>query len=187
MNLQKFKIHLQSHNINFQNTPFPILHQNELYVYLGIQLVPSLKWKLQIHATTTKFTKQCKQLLRYPVTMKQKISMLNIVIRAGVAYSFYAIPYSMPSIKKLDKKLYALQKIICGFPNCAPSVAIQLPHDLFGMEAFSFKTAYLRCIGEQLKHALNDRGQIGKIYAVLISYLLAKFGGAFNLTFHDCV
>jgi hypothetical protein len=34
--------------------------------------------------------------------------MLDTVIRAGVAYSFYAVPYSMPSIKKIDKKLYAL-------------------------------------------------------------------------------
>ena len=189
MNLQKFKTYLQSHNINFKNSPIPILHQNELYVYMGIQLIPSLKWKLQIHATTTKLTQQCKQLLQCPVTMKQNI-MLDTVIWIGVAYSFYAVPYSMPSIKKLDKKLYALQKEICGFSNCTPNVATQLPHELFGMEAFSFKTAYLGCIGEQLKHALNDKGCIGKIYASLINYLLAKFGGALNLhhlTYHDCI
>jgi hypothetical protein len=60
MNLQKFKTHLQFQNINFQNTPIPILHQNEPYVYLGIQLVPTLKWKLQIHTTTTKLTQQVK-------------------------------------------------------------------------------------------------------------------------------
>jgi ribosomal protein L32 len=116
--------------------------------------------------------------------------MLDTVIRIGVAYNFYAVPYSMPSIKKLDKKLYALQKKICGLPNCTPSDTTQLPHELFSMEAFSFKTAYLRCIGEQLKHALNDKGRLGKIYTGLINYLLAKFGGALNLhrlTSHDCV
>jgi hypothetical protein len=117
MNPQNFKTHLQSHHINFQNSLIPTLHQNEPYIYLGIQLVPSLKWKLQIHATTTKLTKQCKQLLTCPLTMKQKINMLDIVIRAEVAYSFYAVSYSMPSIKKLDKKMYALQKKICGLPN----------------------------------------------------------------------
>jgi hypothetical protein len=86
--------------------------------------------ELQIHATTTKLTQQCKQLLQCPVTMKQNINMLDTIIRSGVAYSFYAVPYSMPSIKKLDKKLYALQKKICGLSNCTPNVATQFPHEL---------------------------------------------------------
>jgi hypothetical protein len=33
--------------------------------------------------------------------------MVDTIIKAGIAYSFYAIPYSMPSIKKLDKKIIA--------------------------------------------------------------------------------
>ena len=36
--------------------------------------------------------------------MKQKIKMVDIIIRAGIAYSFYVVPYSLPAIKKLDKK-----------------------------------------------------------------------------------
>jgi hypothetical protein len=103
MSPQYFKTHLQSQNINFRNNQIPILHQNEPYIYLGIQLVPSLKWKLQIHATTTKLTQQCKQLLHCPVTMKQKINMLNTIIRVGVTYSFYVVPYSMLSIKNWTK------------------------------------------------------------------------------------
>jgi hypothetical protein len=120
------------------------------YMYCGY----CFKWKLQIHATTTKLTQQCKQFISCPLTMKQKINMLDIVIRAGIAYSFYVIPYSMPTIKKL----FALQKKICGLSNCTLNVTTQLPHELFGMEAFSLRTAYLRCIGEQLKQALNDKG-----------------------------
>ena len=48
------------------------LHQNEPYIYLGIQLVPSLKWKLQTHISTTKIIDQCKQLISYPATIKQQ-------------------------------------------------------------------------------------------------------------------
>jgi hypothetical protein len=58
------------------------------------------------------------------------------------------------------------------------------------MEAFSLKTTYLRCSGEQLKRPLNDKGRIGKIYVGLINYLLAKFGEALNLhrlTYHDYI
>jgi hypothetical protein len=34
--------------------------------------------------------------------------MTNIVIRAGIAYSFYAVPYSMATTKNLNKNIIAL-------------------------------------------------------------------------------
>jgi hypothetical protein len=82
--------------------------------------------------------------------MKQNINMADTVIRVGIAYSFYAVPYSIPTIKKLDKKIIALHKTICGIPKCTSNIATQLPHNLFGIEAFSLQNAYLKCIGEQL-------------------------------------
>ena len=42
LNPQAFKTHLQEANINFRQQPIPILSQHEPYVYLGINLVPSL-------------------------------------------------------------------------------------------------------------------------------------------------
>jgi hypothetical protein len=96
---ETLKAKIQAQNINYKNQTIPILHQNEPYVYLGIQLVPSLKWKLQTHITLTKVIDQCKQLTNCPATIKQKISMVDTVIRAGIAYSFYAVPYSLPTIK----------------------------------------------------------------------------------------
>ena len=122
--------------------------------------------------------------------MKQKINMADTVIRAGIAYSFYTIPYSIPAIKKLDKRIIALHKTICGIPKYTSNIAIQLPHNLFGIEAFSLQNAYLRCIGEQLQNALNDKGRIGKIYAGLIQHILAKYGGSKDITrikYHHCV
>jgi hypothetical protein len=73
--------------------------------------------------------------------MQQKLNMVDTVIRASIAYSFYVVPYSMPTILKLDKKLISLQKKICGLPNCTPNITAQLPQNLFGMEAFSIKNA----------------------------------------------
>ena len=116
--------------------------------------------------------------------------MPDTVIRAGIAYSFYAVPYSIPAIKKLDKKIIALHKTICGLPKSTSNTATQLPHDLFRIEAFSLKNAYLRCIGEQLQNALNDKGKLGKTYYGLTQFILAKFGGAKEIThikYHHCV
>ena len=118
--------------------------------------------------TTTKVIKQCKDLTACPTTMKQKINMADTVIRAGIAYSFYDVPYSLLTIKKLDKKFIALHKKICEVPKCTSNIDTQFLHDLFGIEVFSLKNAYLRCIGEQLQHALNDTCRIGKIYNGLL-------------------
>ena len=56
MNQETFKAQIQATNITYRNQPIPVLHQNEPYTYIGIQLIPSLKWKIQIHATITKLT-----------------------------------------------------------------------------------------------------------------------------------
>ena len=96
----------------------------------------------------------------------------------------------MPTFRKLNKNIIALHKIICELPKCTSNIATQLPYDLFGMEAFSLKDAYLRYIGEQLQNALNDKGKLCKIYHGLIQFILAKFGGSEEIThikYQDCV
>jgi hypothetical protein len=115
-----FKAYIQSYNITYINQPIPVLHQNEPYIYLGIQLIPSLKWKTQQATTMNKLIKQTQLLLNSPATLKQKLKMVDTVIRPGIAYSFYAVPYSMPNIAKLDQKIIALQKAICGLPKKHP-------------------------------------------------------------------
>jgi hypothetical protein len=57
----------------------------------------------------------------------------------------------------------------------------QLPHNMFGLEAFSLRNAYLRCIQKQLQDALNDTGRLGIIYQGLTNYIFAKNDGAQNI------
>jgi hypothetical protein len=173
-----FKAYIQSHNIKYRNQPIPVLHQNEPYIYLGIQLIPSLKWKTQQTTTMNKLIKQTQQLLNSPATLKQKLKMVDTVIRLGIAYSFYAVPYSMPNIAKLDQKIIALQKAICGLPKSTPNITTKLLHDQFGLNAHSLSTEYLTCIGKQLRNALNDPGRLGTIYIGLTNHILAKYGGS---------
>jgi hypothetical protein len=142
-----FKAYIQSHNIKYRNQPILVLHQNEPYIYLGIQLIPSFKWKTQQATTMNKLIKQIQLLLNSPTTLKQKLKMVDTVIRPGIAYSFYVVPHSMPNIAKLDQKIIALQKAICGLPKSTPNITTKLPHDQFGLNAHSLKTEYLTCIG----------------------------------------
>jgi hypothetical protein len=182
MTPKAFKAYIQTHKITYNNKLIRILQQNEPYKYLGIQLIPSLKWNLQRQISTDKLITQSKQLLASPTTIKQKIIIVNTILRPGVEYSFHAIPYSMPDIRKLDLQIITLTKAICKVPRSTPNLATQLRHKLFGMDAFSFKTAYLKCIGEQLQDALNDQGRLGTIYRGLTKYIMAKYGGYTTLT-----
>ena len=185
-----FKAKIHARNINYKNQPTPILHQNKPYVYLSIQIVPPQKSKFQTHITLARITYQWKQLINCLATIKQKISMVDIVIRAGIAYDFYAIPYSLPIIKTLDKKIIGIQEVICGLPKYTTNIITQLPHDLFGLGAFSLKNAYLRCIRKQLWNALNDPGRLSIIYKGLTPHILAKHREAQNIQrikYQDCI
>jgi hypothetical protein len=151
-----FKAYIQSHNIKYRNQPIPVLHQNEPYVYLGIQLIPSLKWKSQQAITMNKLIKQTQLLLNSPATLKQKLKIVDTVIRPGIAYSFYVVPYSMPNIIKLDKKIIGLQKTICRLPRSTPNITTKLPHDQYGLDAHSLKTKYSLVEKQQFCDCRND-------------------------------
>jgi hypothetical protein len=68
-----FKAYIQSHNIKYINQSIPVLHQNEPYVYLGIQLIPSLKWKTQQATTMNKLIKQTQTTTELTSNTKTKI------------------------------------------------------------------------------------------------------------------
>lgn len=47
--------------------------------------------------------------------IEQNMNMTNTVIWIGIAYNFYVVLYSLPTIKNLYTKIITLQKLtICG-------------------------------------------------------------------------
>ena len=123
-----------------------------------------------------KLIKQTQLLLNSPTTLKQKLKMVDTLLKLGIAYSFYIVPYSMLNIAKFDQKIIALQKAICRLPKSTPNITTKLPHDQFGLNVHSLKTEYLTCIGKQLCNALNDPRRLGIIYIGLTNHILAKYG-----------
>lgn len=90
--------------MHFKNKPFPTLTHNEPYTYLGISLVPSLKWNIQKNFTIEKAKQQSKLLMTSLATIEQKIHILNTV-KPELAYAYYALPFSKPDLKKIHKIL----------------------------------------------------------------------------------
>lgn len=67
--------------------------------------------------TIDKIIKQSNQLVGIQAILLQKIKIVNIILYVGVAYSVYAIIYSISNINKLDKQIISTTKAICGLPN----------------------------------------------------------------------
>ena len=151
-----FKAYIQSQNIKYKGNNFPTLTQNEPYTYLGIHLMPSLKWKLQKDITLQKAKQQSQLLTLSPASLKQKLKILNTVIKPRIAYAYYAVPFSKPDIKKLDKIISKLTKEICNIPKSTANILTHLPHEEFGIDMTSLLPDYINCIGQQLIQALND-------------------------------
>jgi hypothetical protein len=107
-----FTTYLKAQNINYKQH-LPILSQNEPYTYLGIRLVPSLKWAIQKEITIAKMKHQNIALFLSPALLQNKIKILNTVIRPSIEYAFYATPFSTPKPMKLDKLLIKLTKSTC--------------------------------------------------------------------------
>ena len=176
-----FRAYIQFQNITYKTQTFPILIQNEPYTYLGIQLIPSLKWNLQKEITINKVKQQSQSLANSSANLTQKIKILNTVIKPRIAYAYYAVPFSKPDIKKIDKILSKLTKDICHIPKSTANILTHLPHDKFGINVTSLLPDYVRCIGQQLIQVLNDPGQLGIIYQGITKHLAAKYGGSLHL------
>jgi hypothetical protein len=122
-----FKTFIQSQNIIYKSKNFPTLTQNEPYTYLSIQLMPSLKWNLQKEITLNKAKQQGKLLATSPASLKQKIKILNTVIKPRIAYAYYAVPFSKPDIRKLDKIISKITKETCNIPKSTANILTHLP------------------------------------------------------------
>ena len=176
-----FKAYIQSQNIVYKSKNFPTLTQNEPYTYLGIQLMPSLKWNLQKETTLNKAKQQGNLLAAFPASLKQKIKILNTVIKPRIAYAYYAVSFSKPDIKKLDKIISKITKETCHIPKSTANILTHLKHENFGINVTSLLPDYIHCIGQQLLQALNDPGQLGIMYQGLTKFISATYGGSLHL------
>jgi len=55
------------------------------------------------------------ELNRSSSSMKQKLGMIDTVIRLEVGYMYYLVSYFISSIQKFDKQIIKLTKNICKF------------------------------------------------------------------------
>lgn len=184
-----FKTFIQAQRITFKGKQFPILTQNEPYSYSGIQLVPSLKWQIQKDITMNEAKEQSKLRLASSTTIRQKIRIFNTVIKLGIAYIYYGVPFTKPYTRKVNKILSKLTKNVCKIQISTTNILTHLNTKNFGINATFVLPNYLTCISKQLIQALNDPRTQGKVYQWLTKCIVTKDGGSLGLpklTYQTC-
>ena len=94
-------------------------------------------------------------LLLSPTSLQQRIKILNTIICLGIKYAFYAIPFFVLNIHKLDKHLIKLTKSIYNILRDSPNILTQLPQDAFEIGVFSLLPQYASTLSEQVTQTLN--------------------------------
>jgi hypothetical protein len=114
------------------------------------------QWKLEKKNT------QNATLLLSPASHQQKIKVLNMVIRPGIEYAFYATPFSIPDVREMDKLLIKYTKAIRSLTTSTLNIFNQLPQETFGTEACSLLPRYATTMSEHLTQTLNDPCPLGQ-------------------------
>ena len=172
---------IQPQRILYRWNQFLILTQNFI-LYIGIQLVPSLKWKIQEDITMNRANEQSNLLIASSTNIWQKIIVLNTVFKPRISYLSYAIPFSRLNMCKINKILIKLTKTICTYD---PKQHNQNPR--WPQWRRLCNQYYIHLIG---LHHLNDQVQLGKTYQGLTKYIVIKYGRSPNLpklTHQACV
>jgi hypothetical protein len=144
--------------ISIQGQAVPFLPPDEPYTYLDIMLTMTLNWRAQLQAALTKARSKCEQINSCLASPRQKLAMLETVVRPGLAYALHLAPYTPADIHTLDKLLARTAKRAFGLPVGTPTAAILLPTTNMGLGLSTLMADYVQKCGDMLVSSLNDTG-----------------------------
>ena len=144
-------------------------------------MTPSLIWSLRKEITLKKTKQYGKLLANSPASLKQKIKILNTIIKPQIAYAYHAVLFPKLDIEKLDKLINTIIKETCNIPKSTANILTHLPHGKFGINVTSLLPDYIHCIGQQLLQVINEPCQLGTIYQGLTKYITTNYGGSLHV------
>ena len=103
------------------------------------------------------------------------------MFRSGIAFAYYAVPFSKANVKKLDKILSKLTKEIYNIPKITTNILTHLSNNDFGIITTSLSPDYINNKGQQQVYALNDSWQLGIIHQGLTKYISVVYGESLHL------
>ena len=162
--------------ITLGGKPVPYLPPDEPYKYLGVWLTLTLNWKYQLNKTLKDIKTKGEAILASMASTKQKLRMINQVIRPGITYDLPLAFYNPQDISKMDNKIASLARKTCWLPNSSPTTGILSTQEQGGLGIISLWTDYIQLSTSMITKALNDTGRLGTVTRALLNLQNNKTG-----------
>lgn len=92
----------------------------------------------------------------------KEIKIINTVIHPDIEYAFYAAPFLILDILKINNLIIKVNELICKPSLRTPHIFTQLPRETFAIEAYSLLPIYATPLSEQLTPMVNNPRQLGE-------------------------
>jgi ribonuclease HI len=152
--LQKVELGGQQPDVHPPDKPFR---------YLGVMMTMTLSWTPQYQAAYATVKDSLRQLNASCLTTRQKVRVINTVIKPKLQYGFYAAPYTPAQLAAMDS---LLTRAIKNAYWLKPYVSTAMAHEDVskgGLGCASVTATYAQVQVKRLTLALNDDGIHGQL------------------------
>jgi ribonuclease HI len=153
--------------IKINQKTIPYLPPTQPYKYLGIQFTMTMDWSHQLNYTIEKISKKCERLTTSFASPKQRLRIIDTVIKPAVTYAMPLCPYSAIDIATLDARICKYVKDCMRLPRYMPNQAIHLDRGQGGLGITSLMVDYTQLSASYLIQALNDTDRLGTVCTAL--------------------
>jgi hypothetical protein len=167
----------QLSGVQISGSTVPFLHPSkEPYKYLGVLLTPSLNWTHQMSELTVASIERADGILRSMASCKQKLRLVDTLLKPFMEYSFSTGAYTINDIARLDSLVAQVAKHAFHISPSSPTAMVQEDRDQAGMGVTSLQKHYTAALAAQLTDALNDKGRLGAVTYALLKLQLEGAG-----------
>lgn len=164
----------------------PFLHPHtEPYKYLGVWLTPSLNWRHQMSELTVSVIEKAEGILRSMASCKQKLRLIDSLLKPYIGYSFCTGAYTTRDIARLDSLVAQVAKQAFYLSPSTPTAMVQEDRTRGGMGVTSLLQTYTAELTKQLVHAVNDTGRLGAVTWALLQRQMKHPGGMSDMVLAD--
>ncbi len=143
--------------------PIPILDPKKPFRYLGVHVSMDNSSSAQVQASRSKLEVALPALVRAPLTIPQKLKILETCVLPSAAYGLETCQIGETDLKSLDSIIFSHVKRILRLPKCAPNAPLCIPRGWLGLGIPTISRSFLSAKAAHLVKCLNAPDTLGVI------------------------
>jgi ribonuclease HI len=160
--------------LQIQGQPVKAQQPKQEFRYLGIYMTMDLNWKPQLAHTLSTLKSRLRNLASSRLTRGHKLRIIKTSMRPMVAYTFYAAPYTVEQISKLDSQLTQATKAAYRLGKGVSCAMAHEDVDAGGLGCASLMVEYNTILIQRLVRSVRADTTHGFISRAVLSAQLAQ-------------